>query len=119
MIINLTQHLVTPEQFEAGVIDLEYNTRLTLKKLITFDTLPSQHDLSERAKLVATLAHNTGAKKAMIGGAPFFMSHLEKALKEQGIIPYYAFSERVCSEKFINGKIIKVNEFKHLGFIIA
>lgn len=119
MIINLTQHLATHEQLEAGVIDLEYNTSLKLKKLITFDTLPSQHDLSERAKFVAMLAHSTGAKKAMIGGAPFFMSHLEKALKEQGITPYYAFSERVCSEKFKDGKIIKVNEFKHLGFIMA
>ena len=81
MIINLTQHLVTYEQFESGVIDLEYNTRSKLKKLITFDTLPSQHELSERARLVAILAHNTGAKKAMIGGAPFFHVTFRKGIK--------------------------------------
>lgn len=117
MILNLTQHPASKEQIEAGVLNLEGNALQDLKALITFNKIPSKLELDIRAQLVANLASHAGAKKAMIGGAPYFMAPLEKALKEQGIIPCYAFSERVSSEKIVDGKTIKINEFKHLGFI--
>jgi hypothetical protein len=54
---------------------------------------------------------------AMIGGAPFFMSTLEKTLKEYGIKPLYAFSKRESVEENENGIIIKKSIFKHIGFV--
>ena len=49
----------------------------------------------------------------MIGGAPYLMAELEMALGWVGIIPLYAFSVRVSSEK--DG--VKTSVFRHLGFV--
>ena len=39
--LNLTQHLATPEQIAAGVIDLNEQKRAVLVSLLTFDGIPS------------------------------------------------------------------------------
>ena len=49
----------------------------------------------------------------MIGGAGFFMSFLENALKACGIKPVHAFSQRISVEKTNDvGEVIK-----HIGFV--
>ena len=55
----------------------------------------------------------------MIGGAPYFMSTLEKKLKEYGIKPLYSFSKRIVeeSEDKDTGEVVKKTIFKHLGFV--
>lgn len=58
-IVNLTQHAGTAEQLAAGVADLGA-TSLELKRLLTFDSLPTREEIEARA--------------AMIGGAPFLMA---------------------------------------------
>ena len=71
-------------------------------------------------------AHQTFANtldmpfRAMIGGAPYLMGPLESALKAEGIIPMYAYSERV-GEEFSkpDGSVEKRFVFKHLGFYEA
>ena len=56
----------------------------------------------------------------MIGGAPFFMSALERALLDVGITPLYAFSIRESVEKAAeDGTVTKINVFKHVGFVEA
>ena len=56
--------------------------------------------------------------KVMIGGAPWFMSSLEKELEAKGFKPVYAFSERVSVEqKQEDGSVKKINIFRHAGFI--
>ena len=116
-IINLTQHSSTPEQ---GVIDLLDEEKSYLVKLLTFTSIPTSEDILNRAIALADMAHFNGATHAMVGGAPYLMSTLEKVLKEMGIIPLYAFSERV-SEEVTNpdGSVTKVNVFKHMGFVKA
>lgn len=115
-ILNLTQHTETKEQAQAGVITLDNHEQV--KSLLTFDFLPSKETLKSRAEEIAYLCTQNGAKKAMIGGAPFFMSALEKALKERGITPVYAFSRRESvEEQGKNGEVIKKNIFVHLGFV--
>ena len=49
VILNLTQHNANEEQIRAGVIDLPepYNTEL--KKLLTFNELPSADEVKKRA----------------------------------------------------------------------
>lgn len=115
-IINLTQHDATPEQIEAGVF--EPKNKEAVRKLLTFDTIATKQEIEERAAKLANLAYLEGAEAAMIGGAPYLMSALERALKAKGIKPLYAFSVRRSIEtKNPDGTVTKSTIFKHEGFI--
>lgn len=116
-ILNLTQHQATADQLAAGVVDLTGQDLAELKSLLDFKKLPTAEDVFDRANAVAKMAEEQGAEAVMIGGAPFFMGALERALTKRGIKPLYAFSQRVSVEKDIDGKIIKTAEFKHMGFV--
>jgi hypothetical protein len=135
-IINLTQHLATPEQVAAGVFDLPPNLRGDLAALLTFDAIPSVEEIRSRAYDIATMAaliadraeevdgadNDRGgfALQAMIGGAPYLMASLESALRDQGIEPVYAFSVRESVEKTLpDGSVQKTNVFRHVGFVKA
>lgn len=122
-IINLTQHNATADQIAAGVIEPSPEDKKIIQNGLTFDELPSAEEMEWRAYGLATLVTNMGAANAshhtvMIGGAPFFMSFLEKALKAQGHRPVYAFSRRESVDQVLeDGSIRKVAIFKHLGFV--
>jgi len=119
-ILNLTQHSATPEQQKAGVVELDKTQKQEVIKLLTFDYIPSKSEMNIRASQIADIAHEKGANRAMIGGAPFFMSHLEDALRVRGVVPLYAFSRRESVEEHLeNGEVRKVNVFRHLGFVPA
>ena len=119
MILNLTQHAATAEQIAQGVGDLNphHGEIQQLKNLLTFDSLPSAETVYERAYTIAALAQSYFVDVAMIGGAPYLMGALERALNKVGIKPLYAFSERVSVEKIVDGVVVKTNEFKHIGFV--
>ncbi len=113
--INLTMHPATPEQ---GCI--EPDNKAEVKELLLFKGLPTVDEIQHRALMLANIANEQGATHAMIGGALYLMSHLERALLTMGITPVYAFSERVSVEVTLpDGKVEKRAVFKHLGFIEA
>ena len=113
-IVNLTQHSPTAEQVEAGVVVYVMGA---VTALLTFDSLPNVADVVFRARDLARIAKASGATHAMIGGAPYLMAPLEFHLREVGVIPLYAFSQRVSSEEVQpDGSVRKVNTFKHGGF---
>ena len=115
-ILNLTQHPATTEQVEAGVI--EPTDKAAVQQVLTFDTIPSAAEMERRAYVLAYIAAQSGCKKAMIGGAPFFMSTLEKALAQNGIHPVYAFSQRESVETIKeDGTVVKSAVFRHVGFV--
>ncbi len=115
MIVNLTQHQSTPEQ---GVTDLSGAALEELKRLLTFDFLPSVEDIEARAQEIAILAYGLGAETAMIGGAPYLMGPLERRLAAWGIKSLFSFSARVSEEKTLpDGSVQKVAVFRHLGFV--
>ena len=117
-IINLTQHAPTPEQSAAGVANPTHWD--AVKVLSTFDEVPTYSALFFRAREIARIAKAQGATRAMIGGAPFFMRHLEDALHMQGIEALYAFSRRESVEETLpDGSVRKTNVFKHVGFYPA
>lgn len=127
-ILNLTQHQSTAEQQAVGVVDLPAEERAKLQELLTFDDLPDQQDMHDRAAFLATMAYDALddngcgliGRQVMIGGAPFFMGHLERALREQGLQPIYAFSRRAVEEKpQPDGSIRKIAVFRHEGFVPA
>ena len=119
-ILNLTQHSATPEQIAQGVGDLNphHGEIQQLKSLLTFESLPTAEEVYERAYAIAALAQSYFVDVAMIGGAPYLMGALERALNKVGIKPVYAFSERVSEEQVQeDGSVHKVNVFKHIGFV--
>lgn len=126
MIINLTQHPGTPEQ---GVTDLTGEELASLKSALTFGTLPDAQEIADRAEYIAELACMNGLgvddddpipTAAMVGGAPYLMAPLERALRAVGIEPLYAFSVRESAEQTQpDGTVRKVNIFRHAGFVPA
>lgn len=127
-IINLTQHTATPDQIDAGVIDLNPSQRAILAQWLTFTSCPTRQEVLERAALIAGGAANDSRAlgdvpmcgAAMIGGAPFLMGALETALVARGIKPLYAFSTRESVESVDStGKVTKTAVFRHAGFVPA
>lgn len=117
-ILNLTQHNATPEQIDAGVIELQPEVKQVLKGLLDFQQLPSSDEVLIRAVAITKIAKEHGASTAMIGGAPFLMGTLETVLKDNGIKPLYAFSQRISIERVNpDGSVVKTSEFKHMGFV--
>lgn len=119
-ILNLTQHPATNDQIAAGVIDLPERTRALLQDALTFNELPMAATLQARADSIAIMAagHSGQFRSAMIGGAPYFMPYLERALWDVDIRPLYAFSRRESVERLLpDGTVEKVSVFKHAGFI--
>ena len=113
MIINLTQHAGTPEQ---GVT--EPADKKLVQELLTFDALPSASEIRGRAEALASIAMQSGADSAMIGGAPYLMSALECALMDAGVKPMYAFSVRESVDQTQpDGSVRKVAVFRHTGFV--
>lgn len=115
-ILNLTQHAATADQADAGVVDPD--NKAAVQAALTFDAIPSAEEMAQRAEFLAAVAVDSGCKRAMIGGAPFFMSTLERALISSGITPVYAFSTRESVEQDDGtGVIRKTNVFRHAGFV--
>ncbi len=137
-VANLTQHSATDEQKLAGVYDLPASQQASLKTLLTFDDVPSREEMKTRASKIADLicVHEIegaddmsvrqlhAAEKAltpdaaMVGGAPFFMRHLEDALHARGIEVVYAFSKRESVDvPQEDGTVRKTAIFRHVGFV--
>ena len=123
MILNLTQHPASPEQIEAGVVDLPSEIREAVIALLTVNILPTRQEIEARCADIATLAataQEAHPVQAMIGGAPWMMACLEGALMDQGIQPVYAFSVRESVEQpQPDGSVRKINVFRHAGFVSA
>ena len=116
--LNLTQHEASDSQIAAGVVDLPAASREALKGLLTFDGLPARPEIIARAAAIAELAEEHGAEHVMIGGAPYLMGALERALTDRGIAPRFAFSRRESVEvQQPDGSVRKVGVFQHLGFV--
>lgn len=85
---------------------------------LTFDALPSKAEIEQKALALVSLAKENNAQAVMIGGVPFFMATLEKALKEAGLTVLYAFSVRESvDEHQPDGTVVKHAVFKHAGFV--
>ncbi len=114
-ILNLTQHVATPDQIACGVV--EPVDKKAVQQALTFSSLEEVCLMCERAEELADMAVSSGMFSAMIGGAPFFMPVLERALVNAGINVLYAFSERVSVETREGDTITKIMVFKHVGFV--
>nr|DAO28797.1 MAG TPA: hypothetical protein [Caudoviricetes sp.] len=117
-ILNLTQHNATAEQKAEGVYDMPADKIGALRMALTFNALPSQAEILERADIIANLAHTEMGDSVMIGGAPYLMPALETALKEKGFKVLYSFTQRESVETTdAEGNVVKTAVFRHVGFI--
>jgi hypothetical protein len=129
MILNLTQHVTTPEQ-EAQLVVAPRMTKEKIRELLTFEEIPSKEEIEARANKLAEIAVSEASMYAgdtdnevwitrvMIGGAPFFMGALEKAIRECGFTPVYAFSKRESVDQpQPDGSVKKIAVFRHCGFV--
>jgi hypothetical protein len=129
MILNLTQHVATEEQTAQLVVEPRM-CKAEIRKLLTFEEIPSKEEIEVRATKLAEIAvseanHYAGdtdneiwITRVMIGGAPYLMGALEKALRECGFTPVYAFSKRESEEiPQPDGSVRKVQVFRHTGFV--
>lgn len=115
-IINLTQHVATPDQIQAGVF--EPSDKAKVQSLLTFEELPTDLDIANRARQLAIVARASGAEAAMIGGASYLIWCLEEELISKRVRPLHAFSKRVVTETTApSGVVIKNNVFQHVGFV--
>ena len=114
-ILNLTQHSASEEQIAAGVI--EPSDKAKVKALLTFTSMPSMEEVWDRACELAAVADSEGVDKVMIGGAPYLMARLERALQNYDMQAVYAYSERVSTEIVVDGVTHKAGSFRHLGFV--
>ena len=134
VILNITQHAASAEQKAAGTIDLGKAEATELKQLLTFDILPSEREIVERADAIADLARaqvrkmagrmdavapgTPGGVRCMIAGAPFLMPALTQAMRSRGLVPVCAFSRRESVEESQpDGRVVKRSVFRHLGFV--
>jgi len=122
MILNLTQHTATQAQLDAGVFEPDARDKADIKRLLTFDVLPTSAEVDYRARALMNIAANQGegptVDAVMLGGAPFLMAALHEWALEAGIKPLYAFSVRESVESTEpDGSVIKRNVFRHLGFV--
>ncbi len=115
-VLNLTQHTATEDQRAAGV--REPGRKEEVQRLLTFEALPSPEEVRRRAADLAELAKDERIRRVMIGGAPFLMGELEEALRVRGLVPLYAFSERVSLDEMqLDGSVRRTLVFRHRGFV--
>lgn len=114
VVVNLTQHNATEEQQAQGIVDVS-NVQ-ELRYALTFVGMPTKENIVNRAAVIVQIAKANGAKKAMIGGAPYLMTELERQLVSAGIVPCYAVSDRVTIEETLpDDSVKKTSVFKHIG----
>jgi len=105
-------------------------TKAKIQKLLTFEEIPTREEIELRANELARIAaseasHYAGdtdntvwITRVMIGGAPYLMGALERALRERGFTPVYAFSKRESIDQpQPDGSIKKISVFRHAGFV--
>lgn len=112
--INLTQHNASLGQ---GCMPRSGQEERMIKKLLTFEELPSSEEVNSRAKELVQIAVNSGANEAMIGGASYLMELLAPALRQAGVQPVHAFTLRDSIETVVNGEVIKRSVFRFVGFV--
>ena len=119
--MNLTQHSLTAEQISGNeCFRIESVPGDVINDRLTFNEIPTVEEMAERALDISRIAAQHSVEAAVIGGAPYFMPFLEKALIKLDIIPLYSFSKRESIErKNPDGTVIKTSVFKHIGWVKA
>jgi len=123
-LLNLTQHDATKEQIKDGLVDPNESEKSVIRKLLTFDDVPTAEQMIDKSMSLYYLALHLiekykTAPTVMLAGAPWFLPLVEHQLKKGGVKAVYSFSKRCVEEQISkDGKSVKkVSVFKHVQFI--
>lgn len=119
-ILNLTQHVATPEQVDMGVFEPE--NKKAVQEALTFDNIPTVEDIDlavyALSKIVKAEANEHNFDTVMIGGAPYLMGPLQDSLLLDGYHVFYSFTKRESVETIKeDGTVEKKSVFKHVGWV--
>jgi hypothetical protein len=106
-IFNLTKHRSTWREQKMGVIEPTWRVKKEIIGLQSFPEIPDQENLDKRAHRLAGIAKLSGCKRALIGGASFFMSTLEMALCYHGIFPVFSWNLKNDSNEWQFGGFVE------------
>jgi len=84
-ILNLTMYPASSCSLEVGVVDAPAGVRGEILKLLSFATLPQWEELERRARKLAQIAADQGARYALIDGESILLGPLTTALYRRGI----------------------------------
>lgn len=116
--MNLTQHNLTDAQVKGNeCFRIQAVPGDIICDRLTFTSIPSEEEMAERALEISRIAAQHSVEAAVIGGAPYFMPYLEKALIKLNIIPLYSFSIRKSVEVNKDGTVMKTSIFEHIGWV--
>lgn len=126
-ILNSVIYLLTAQLLHLGgclIADVKLRTRNDPQLLEWVGSYCKEHyapygEIKNNASRLAEICRDMHASHAVIGGAPYFMGPLEQALRKAGIVPLYAFTERVAVEVTdpITGEVTKTSKFNFAGWI--
>ena len=94
-ILNLTKKSLTEDQKAAGVVEPNPKDKAAISILLTFEELPQDYLVMERAESLARIADLRGFKAVMIDGPQYLMGALEEQLHARGIQPLHPFIRHV------------------------
>jgi hypothetical protein len=119
-ILNLTQHVATKSQLEAGLIEPSSEEKQAIKVHLTINDVNTEKELEKQillkaswlAKLIYNCQRLNGINDFLVGGHPKLLLQLAKNLKYSEADLWMSHSDRIVIEE--NG--VKKSEFKHLFF---
>ena len=117
----LFSHRLTDEQIQDAKEHLKIDKFFYLPKDLQYlfsNVPPELDDLSEYVRpFVEYLLQNAKAGDFVLVQGDFGLSYkLVEVAKALGLIPIYATTKRVAIEKNIDGKSVKISEFRHIRF---
>jgi hypothetical protein len=116
---NTLMNPAIEEEMEARAVAITHLIWPEIQREIAMRSASISAEIEKGKTIVAwNLMRHEPLLHAMIGGFPFLMRFLEKALNQIGVRPLYATSTRIAKE-VVNpdGTVTKTSEFKHIGFL--
>jgi len=117
----LFSHTLTKEQIEDAEVTLKVNEFVYLPKDLQekFSNVPPNiEDIVSYSKIFISYLEKNLKKNdiVLIQGDFGVVYNIVEFCKRNGIIAVYSTTARVSKEKEVDGKIIKVSEFRHIKF---
>jgi hypothetical protein len=117
-VINLTKYRATPDQIEAGVLDVTDSLFGQLRVALTFDKPPTPDEIIKRSQAIVDVAREADNVNVMIGGDLWMIPIIERLLYTNGFSVWYPLSKIVFKHVTKHdGTIEKMMVFHHEGFV--
>lgn len=94
-IMNLTGKRASDVQISDGLIDPPEEMRVEILSLLGFNEPPDADLMRSRASKLSDIPVRMRFRMALLDCPPYFVSALESALRQKGVLPVYSFEREV------------------------